>query len=182
VLSVGGMFSGIGMWELGLERAGMRVLWHAERDPFRRRVLRHNWPDVPCYPDVRYIGRHNLAPADGQGQRPGVQPDRAPLGPVEAGPARNDAHRLRKALPDAARALHRAQPRRGPRGRLDSPERWRDAGRRAGWDAEPGVGRVVDGRPSRLDRHRLDALGNALVPQIAEAVGRRILEWEGGVT
>jgi DNA (cytosine-5)-methyltransferase 1 len=44
---------------------------------------------------------------------------------------------------------------------------------RAGWwAAEPGVGRVADGVPHRVDR--LAALGNALVPQIAEWIGRRI--------
>ena len=44
------------------------------------------------------------------------------------------------------------------------------------WGAEPGVGRVADGVPDRVDR--LAALGNALVPQIAEWIGRRIIEYE----
>ena len=33
------------------------------------------------------------------------------------------------------------------------------------WEAEPGVGRVVDGLPGRVDR--LKGLGNAIVPQVA---------------
>jgi DNA (cytosine-5)-methyltransferase 1 len=45
-----------------------------------------------------------------------------------------------------------------------------------GWSAEPDVGRVADGVPARVDR--LAALGNALLPQIAEWIGRRILEYE----
>jgi DNA (cytosine-5)-methyltransferase 1 len=41
------------------------------------------------------------------------------------------------------------------------------------WDVEPNVGRVAHGVPSRVDRLR--ALGNAVVPQVAEVIGRRIL-------
>jgi DNA (cytosine-5)-methyltransferase 1 len=48
--------------------------------------------------------------------------------------------------------------------------------KRVQWSAEPGVGRVAYGVPSRLERLR--ALGNALVPQIPEIIGRAILEAE----
>lgn len=44
------------------------------------------------------------------------------------------------------------------------------------WEAEPDVGRVANGVPSRVDRLR--ALGNAVVPQIPEIIGRAILEAE----
>ena len=44
------------------------------------------------------------------------------------------------------------------------------------WLSEPDVGRVADGVPSRVDR--LGALGNAVVPQIPEIIGRAILEAE----
>jgi DNA (cytosine-5)-methyltransferase 1 len=44
------------------------------------------------------------------------------------------------------------------------------------WETEPAVGRVVDGLPHRVDRLR--GLGNAVVPQIVEFIGRRILETE----
>jgi len=57
MLSVGGLFSGIGGIERGLERAGMRVAWHAEKDDYCRRVLSRHWPDVTVYDDVRSIGR-----------------------------------------------------------------------------------------------------------------------------
>ena len=44
---------------------------------------------------------------------------------------------------------------------------------RSGWWAtEPAVGRVAHGVPSRVDR--LSALGNAVVPQVVEWIGRRI--------
>ncbi len=45
------------------------------------------------------------------------------------------------------------------------------------WAVEPDVGRVADGVPSRVDRLR--CLGNAVVPQVAEWVGRRIVEAGG---
>jgi DNA (cytosine-5)-methyltransferase 1 len=46
------------------------------------------------------------------------------------------------------------------------------------WLAEPDVGRVAHGVPARVDRLR--ALGNAVVPQVAEWIGRRLMEVEGG--
>ncbi len=47
---------------------------------------------------------------------------------------------------------------------------------RGQWDAEPDVGRVANGVPRRVDRIR--GLGNAVVPQVVEWIGRRILEGE----
>jgi len=49
-----------------------------------------------------------------------------------------------------------------------------------GWKTDPaddpqsGMGRVVDGLPRRVDRLR--GLGNAVVPQVVEWIGRRIIE------
>jgi DNA (cytosine-5)-methyltransferase 1 len=63
-VNVGGLFSGIGGWELGLERAGMRIAWHCESDPFCQRVLERHWPDVPCYPDVRELTAASVEPVD----------------------------------------------------------------------------------------------------------------------
>ncbi len=42
------------------------------------------------------------------------------------------------------------------------------------WETEPDVGRVAHGVPARMDRLR--GLGNAVVPQVAEVIGRLILE------
>ena len=42
------------------------------------------------------------------------------------------------------------------------------------WAAEPVVGRVATRVPARVDR--LKALGNAVVPQVAEFIGRRLMD------
>jgi DNA (cytosine-5)-methyltransferase 1 len=47
------------------------------------------------------------------------------------------------------------------------------------WRTEPDVGRVAHGVPARVDR--LAGLGNAVVPQIPELIGRAILQAEGRV-
>lgn len=44
----------------------------------------------------------------------------------------------------------------------------------ASWQHEPSVGRVANGIPCWVDRLR--GLGNAVVPQVAEWIGRRIVE------
>jgi len=54
-MRVGSLFSGIGGIDLGLERAGMRVAWQSEVDPYACAVLRRHWPDVPNLGDVRAI-------------------------------------------------------------------------------------------------------------------------------
>lgn len=46
------LFSGIGMFSLGLERAGFRSVAFCERDTFCQAVLRKHWPEVPIYDDV----------------------------------------------------------------------------------------------------------------------------------
>lgn len=304
-MNVGSLFSGIGGFELGFERAGMRVSWQVEQDAYCRAVLAHHFPDAARYEDVREVGIDNLAPVDlicggfpcqdlssaGRGAgidgarsglwsefarivrelRPryvvvenvpalltgkGKRWDRGPIGRVlgDLAEARYDAEwaclsarefgapHLRKRVwivaypardaeagaasePRAERQRARAGGQRsgaadladtdterqqGGAGELGPPGRGEleDGGGAGGelpdaegsgreargadrlgedqppegpsrpgwWSAEPGVGRVADGVPHRVDR--LAALGNALVPQIAEWIGRRILEHE----
>jgi len=63
-MKVGSLFAGIGGLELGLERAGMEVVWQVEIDDFCNRVLEKHWPNVKRYRDVREVGKHNLEPVD----------------------------------------------------------------------------------------------------------------------
>lgn len=54
-MNVGSLFSGIGGFDLGLERAGMTVKWQVENDPYCNRVLAKHWPDVTRYGDIKTI-------------------------------------------------------------------------------------------------------------------------------
>lgn len=47
------LFSGIGAFSLGLQRAGMQPVAFVEIDPFCRDVLARHWPGVPIHHDVR---------------------------------------------------------------------------------------------------------------------------------
>ena len=55
---VGSLFSGMGGIDLGLEQAGMTVLWQVEIDKAANRVLAHHWPNVRRYEDVREAHAH----------------------------------------------------------------------------------------------------------------------------
>ncbi len=63
-MRVGGLFSGIGGFDLGLEQAGMSVAWQVEIDEYCNSVLEHHWPSVTLLEDVRDVGKHNLEPVD----------------------------------------------------------------------------------------------------------------------
>jgi site-specific DNA-cytosine methylase len=49
------LFSGIGGFSLGLERAGMRTTAFCEIEPFCRKVLARHWPGVPIHDDIRTL-------------------------------------------------------------------------------------------------------------------------------
>jgi DNA (cytosine-5)-methyltransferase 1 len=51
-VTVGGVFSGIGGLELGLERAGMQCRWQVENHEYALKVLEKHWPNVKRYTDV----------------------------------------------------------------------------------------------------------------------------------
>ena len=58
------LFSGIGGFSLGLERAGMETAAFCEVDPFCRKVLKKHWPDVPCHEDIRKLTGADIGPVD----------------------------------------------------------------------------------------------------------------------
>jgi DNA (cytosine-5)-methyltransferase 1 len=63
-VNVGSLFSGIGGFDLGFERAGMRVSWQVEQDPYCRAVLARHFPEAVRFEDVREVGAQNLCPVD----------------------------------------------------------------------------------------------------------------------
>ena len=104
--------------------------------------------------------------ADPQGPRGGSIYPR----PGEEGEGTTDSHGCSKNVADPERIAERTRlrqekPRRIRRGRFGNGD-W--------WTAEPDVGRVAHGIPARVDR--LKCLGNAVVPQCAEYIGRLILD------
>jgi DNA (cytosine-5)-methyltransferase 1 len=271
------LFSGIGGFSLGLERAGFTTVAFCEIEPFCRAVLKKHWPHVPCYEDVRTLTAERLA-ADGisvdvicggfpcqdisfagkgagiEGERSGLWREYArligelrpryvivenvaallgrgldvvlgdlseigfdaewhciPASYVGAPHLRDriwivaypntdlHAHRL-----DCGRdccATSRGQGGDSIQGQAQhgewlrsqsgagsptvantnrKPAIWAAIARQecAAWDAEPSVGRVVDGLSFKLVEPELKALGNAVVPQIPELIGRAILAAE----
>src|SRR5215831_14699037 len=55
------LFSGIGGFSLGLERAGMRTVAFCEIDPYCQAILRRHWPNVPIFDNV---GTFHIAAID----------------------------------------------------------------------------------------------------------------------
>jgi DNA (cytosine-5)-methyltransferase 1 len=49
------LFSGIGGFSLGLERAGMKTIAFCEIDPYCRKVLAKHWPGVKIHEDVKQL-------------------------------------------------------------------------------------------------------------------------------
>tara|TARA_R100000149_G_C5868561_1_gene132863 strand:- start:233 stop:1159 length:927 start_codon:yes stop_codon:yes gene_type:complete len=56
-ITIGSLFSGIGGFELGLERAipNSKTIWQCEQNKFAQKVLKKHWPDVPIYDDIKEI-------------------------------------------------------------------------------------------------------------------------------
>jgi len=63
-MKVGSLFAGIGGFDLGFERAGFTVAWHAEIDRAASAILTYRWPGVPNLGDVTKINGSSIEPVD----------------------------------------------------------------------------------------------------------------------
>ena len=63
-LTVGSLFSGIGGLDLGLERAGMEVIWQSEIDTYACKVLSKHWPEVVNHGDIKKINWQEIERPD----------------------------------------------------------------------------------------------------------------------
>ncbi|MBE5395205.1 DNA (cytosine-5-)-methyltransferase [Brevibacillus borstelensis] len=93
MLKVASFFSGIGGFDLGLERAGMEVVFQCEKDAFCQKVLRKHWPNVKLMGDINDVTINEVPEAEvwcggfpcqdvslaNQGKRKGLKGDRSGL-------------------------------------------------------------------------------------------------------
>jgi DNA (cytosine-5)-methyltransferase 1 len=239
MLTHGSLFTGIGGFDLGFERAGIQTAWQVEIDPFCRKVLERHWPNVQRFSDIRGCGRHNLPRVDVlsggfpcqdisyaglgagiDGERSGLWSEyfriigelRPRVAVVENVPALLERG-MGRVLGDLASIGYDAEWRRLPasafganhlRERVwivahSNGQRFQgcelglskvgDQGnihapilsalplcKRLAKDQlpKPYIVGSHDGIPNRA--HRIKSLGNAVVPQVAEWIGRRIVE------
>ena len=238
MLTVGSLFAGIGGLELGLERAGMKVVWQVENDEYARRVLEKHWPGIRRWDDVRTFPpagdwacdlicggdpcqAHSAAAGPAQSKQPSlggefirVIDELRPRLVLRENPAhiRRDAPwpwwRFRAALeslgyivlPFRLRACCVGADHQRERLFLLAEHANTNSNRLEGWNSqsspeikpevistplEEGMWNDVcthnghrsrAGIPDYVDRLR--CLGNAVVPQVAELIGKRIMETE----
>ena len=222
------LFSGIGGFSLGLERAGFETVAFCEIDKKCHKVLNKHWPDVPIFEDVCTLTKELLDErgitvdvicggfpcqdislagkgAGIEGERSGLWTEYAriiselrPKFVIVENVAALLSRGLDRVLGDLAEIGYDAEWHCIPASAVGAPHRrdriWILAYPRrvpaqiplerelsaiqiaygsGWWETEPDVGRVADGVPGRVDR--LKQLGNAVVPQIPELIGRAIM-------
>jgi DNA-cytosine methyltransferase len=64
MLKVLSLFSGIGMFDYGLEKAGMKTIAFCEIDPAAQNILRKHWPNTPIFPDINNLKGSDIGPVD----------------------------------------------------------------------------------------------------------------------
>ena len=63
-LKVASFFAGIGGFDLGFDRAGLKTIWQCEVDPFCLDILEQHWPKVGRATDIREVDPSEIPEAD----------------------------------------------------------------------------------------------------------------------
>jgi DNA-cytosine methyltransferase len=63
-MRVSSFFAGIGGFDLGLEQAGINVVFQCELDPFCQQILKRHWPHVPIHDDITTLNPATIPAAD----------------------------------------------------------------------------------------------------------------------
>ncbi len=58
------LFSGIGGFDLGLERAGFDITFQCELNKFCRTILKHRWPEIQCHENIKELTRDAIPVSD----------------------------------------------------------------------------------------------------------------------
>ena len=102
-LTVGSLFSGIGGLDLGLEQAGMEVIWQSEIDPYGCRVLKKHWPEVVNHGNIKEIKWGDIV-------RPDIICGGYPCQPFSTAGKRNGTDDPRHLWPWVRQAISELQP------------------------------------------------------------------------
>jgi DNA (cytosine-5)-methyltransferase 1 len=57
-------FAGIGGFDLGFERAGLKTVWQCENHPFCEDILEQHWKQIPRFRDIREVPANDIPAAD----------------------------------------------------------------------------------------------------------------------
>ena len=98
------LFSGVGGFDLGFERAGIETVLQVELDPFCRQVLEKHWPDVRRIADVHDVTQEDVLDVE-------LVYGGFPCQPVSVAGKRMAQDDPRWLWPEFARILRMARPR-----------------------------------------------------------------------
>ena len=102
-LTVGSLFSGIGGFDLGLEKAGFNVIWQSEIEPYSCAVLKKHWPNVPNIGDITKVDWKTI-------ERPNVLCGGYPCQPFSTAGFRKGNNDPRHLWPEFRKAIRILQP------------------------------------------------------------------------